>query len=270
MTVVLEQRAPAQELQVAPRVEPRFSFATSIPTLDRLLGPFEAGRITLIDSSSDYVFHLTSLLCVRAVMEGSDVVFVDGGNSIDPYGIASVAKRVGLERLEVLPRISVARAFTCHQMATLLNEMLAPRVSETGARLVVLSCLPAMFLDEDVPALEAHQLFLRSMRAVRQVTRDFGTVTVATNAGLAKLHRRRGIRRILYETVDRWARFQHHRGGLRITVPDLGVEELYRPVPANQATLDDYGYALPRIRDLQQAVDPREVRASAGYLRFAW
>ena len=269
MAVALERLAPAQEVRVAPTVEPKFLLTTSIPTLDRLLGPFEAWRITLIDSGSDYVFHLTSLLCVRAVMEGSDVVFVDGGNSIDPYGIAAIAKRVGVERLDVLPRISVARAFTCYQMATLLNEMLAARVAETGARLVVLSCLPAMFLDEDVPALEAHQLFLRSMRAVRQVTRERGTITVATNAGLAKLHRRRGIRRILYETVDRWARFQHHRGGLRIAVPDMGVEELYRPVRPDQATLDDYAYALPRIRDLQEAIEPREVRAS-GHLRIEW
>ncbi len=269
MAVVLDQRAPGQKLQVLPKVEPKFLLTTSIPTLDRLLGPFEAGRITLIDSGSDYVFHLTSLLCVRAVMEGSDVVFVDGGNSVDPYGIAATAKRVGLERLDVLPRISVARAFTCYQMATLLNEMLAERVAETGARLVVLSCLPAMFLDEDVPALEAHQLFLRSMRAVRAVTRDRGTVTVATNSGLAKLYRRRGIRRVLYETVDRWARFQHHRGGLRITVPDMGVDELYRPVPASQATLDDYESAVPRIRDLQEAFEPREVRAN-DHLRFGW
>ena len=269
MAVALEQLAPAEELRLVPAVTPRFALTTSVPTLDRLLGPFESGRITLIDSGSDYVFHLTSLLCVRAIMEDSDVVFVDGGNSIDPYGIAAIAKRVGLARLEVLPRISVARAFTCYQMATLLNEMLAARVAETEARLVVLSCLPTMFLDEDVPALEAHQLFLRSMRAVRDVTRSRGTITVATNAGLAKLHRRKGIRRVLYESVDRWARFQHHRGGLRISVPELDVEELYRPVPANQATLDDYAYALPRIMDLQEGIEPREVRSS-GYLRFGW
>jgi len=269
MALALERPGIAPELRVAPKLEPAFLLTTSIPTLDRLLGPFEGGRVTLIDSGSDYVFHLTSLLCVRAVMEGSDVVFVDGGNSVDPYGIAATAKRVGLGRLEVLPRISVARAFTCYQMATLVNEMLAARVAETGARLVVLSCLPAMFLDEDVPTLEAHQLFLRSMRAVRAVTRERGTVTVATNVGLAKLHRRRGIRRVLYETVDRWARFQHHRGGLRITVPDLGVKELYRPVPANQATLDDYAYAAPRIRDLQEAFEPREARARE-HLRYGW
>src|SRR3990170_2788564 len=61
------------------QVPERRALTTSIPVLDRLLGGFEAGRLTLIDSGSDYVFHLTSLLCVRAVMEGGEVVFVDGG-----------------------------------------------------------------------------------------------------------------------------------------------------------------------------------------------
>ena len=215
------------------------------------------------------MFHLTSLLCVRAVMEGGEIVFVDGGNSVDPHGIASIARRAGLARLDVLPKVHVARAFTCHQMATILLEQLDEKVREVGAELVVLSCLPELYLDEDVPLSEAHQLFLRSARAIRRAAEESGAVVVATNAGLAKLYRRKSIRRVLYETADRAVRFQHHRGGLKIVIPDLGVEELYRPVPPDQTTLEDFEYPVPRIRDLQEAVDPKEVKAS-GYLRFSW
>ena len=255
-----------QELVQVPE---RKLLTTSIPVLDRLLGGFEGGRITLIDSGSDYVFHLTSLLCVRAVMEGAEVVYVDGGNTIDPHGIARIAGRAGLARLDVLPRVHVARAFTCHQLATILMEQLEGEVREVEAGLVVLSCLPELFLDDDVPLSEAHQLFLRSARAVRRVADETGAVVVATNAGLAKLYRRKSIRRVLYETADRTVRFQHHRGGLRIAVPDLDVEETYRPVPPDQTTLEDFEHAVPRIRDLQEAVEPREVKGS-GHLRLGW
>jgi len=251
------------------QVQERRLLATSIPVLDRLLGGFEGGRVTLIDSGSDYVFHLTSLLCVRAVMEGDEVVFVDGGNTVDPHGIAGIAKRAGLARLDVLPRVHVARAFTCHQLATILIEQLEGKVREVEAGLVVLSCLPELFLDEDVSLSEAHQLFLRSARAIRRVADESGAIVVATNAGPAKLYRRKSIRRVLYETADRAVRFQHHRGGLRVVVPDMGVEELYRPVPPDQATLEDFAYAVPRIRDLQEAVEPREVR-TGGHLRMGW
>src|SRR3989304_2618210 len=124
------------------QVPERRALTTSVPVPDRRLGGFEAGRLTLIDSGSDYVFHLTSLLCVRAVMEGGEVVFVDGGNSIAPHGIARMAGRAGLARLDVLPRVHVARAFTCHQMATILMEQLEGKVRDSGAGLVVLSWLP--------------------------------------------------------------------------------------------------------------------------------
>ena len=240
-----------------------------MPTLDRLLGPFEAGRVTLVDSGSDFVFRLTTLLTVRAVMEGADVVFVDGGNSVDPHGMVALGKRVGLTRAEILPRVHVARAFTCHQMATLILESLDRKLEETGAGLVVLSCLPELYLDEDVELREAHQLFMRSIRAVRRTVDSRDAIGLVTNAGLAKLHRRRSIRRQLYEGVDRVVRMAHGRGGVLITRSDADVSEWYRPVPPDQATLDDFGTDVPRIVGLTTAETSREIRA-AGYLRLGW
>src|SRR3989304_6264515 len=121
-TEAVHAEALPQELV---QVRERRLLTTSIPVLDRLLGGFEGGRVTLIDSGSDYVFHLTSLLCVRAVMEGSEVVFVDGGNTIDPHGIARIAGRAGLARLDVLPRNHGARAVPGPQTAA--NLMGQPR-----------------------------------------------------------------------------------------------------------------------------------------------
>ncbi len=243
---------------------------TGIPVLDGLLGPFDPARLTFVDSGSDFVFQLQTLLCVRCVAElDSDVVFVDGGNSVDPHGIVRLAKRVGLARLDVLPRIRVARAFTCHQMATLVVDRLEDVVAEAGARLVVLSCLPELYLDEDVPYGEAHQLFLRSLRAVREVTARHGTITVATNAGLAKLHRRRGIRRALYESADRTLRFQQRRQGLLITRRETGEAGWFRPVPPNQLTLEDFARAEPRITTLAVEGEPKEVRRPE-HFGLAW
>ncbi len=150
----------------------RILVTTLVPTLDRILGPFERGKITLVDSGSNFVFHLTTLLCVRAVMEGHEVVFLDGGNSVDPHGMVALGKRVGLTREEVLPRVHVARAFTCHQMTTLILDMLDKKMGETRAGMAVLACLPEMYLDEDVEVGEAHQLFQRSVRAIRRTVAE--------------------------------------------------------------------------------------------------
>jgi hypothetical protein len=251
------------------RAEPRRALTTTVPILDRLLGPFEAGRLALIDSGSDFVFRLTTLLCVRAVLEGDAVVFVDGGNSIDPHGMVALGKRVGLTRAEILPRVHVARAFTCHQMTTLILDILDRKLEETGAGLVVLSCLPEMYLDEDVERGEAHQLFMRSLRTLRRVVAARDVVGLVTNAGLGKLYRRKSIRRQLYEGVDRTIRIGHGRNGVLITRTDTETEEWYRPVPLGQATLDDFASHEPRIVALGLPEAPKEIR-TGGYLRFAW
>ncbi len=252
------------------RVAPRPALVTSVPTLDRILGPFEPGKITLIDSGSDFVFHLTTLLAVRAVMEGHEVVFLDGGNSVDPHGMVSLGKRAGLTREEVLPKVHVARAFTCHQMTTLILDMLYRKIEETRAGLAVLACFPEMFLDEDVEVGEAHQLFQRSMRAVRRTIAEREAVGLVTNAGLAKLHRRKSIRRQLYEGADRVIRIAHGKGGVLITRLDTGTSEWYAAVPPDQTTLDDFVSAVPRIPALGlQDVAPREIRMTE-HLRFAW
>ena len=258
-------------VSVAPelRAITRPALTTSVPTLDRILGPFDAGKVTLIDSGSDFVFHLTTLLAVRAVMEGHEVVFLDGGNSVDPHGMVALGKRAGLAREDVLPRVHVARAFTCHQMTTLILDMLDRKIEETGAGLVVLACLPTMYLDEDVELREAHQLFQRSMRAARQTVADREVVGLVTNAGLAKLNRRRSIRRQLYESADRVVRVTHRKGGVRIDRLDTGTSDWYAAVPPNQMTLDDFDHTVPRILGLESDGGWHGIKA-AGHLRFGW
>src|SRR5438132_12207477 len=99
---------PVPELRAISRP----ALTTSVPTLDRILGSFDASKITLIDSGSDFVFHLTTLLSVRAVMEGHEVVFLDGGNSVDPHGMVALGKRAAMTREDSLPRVHGPGALT--------------------------------------------------------------------------------------------------------------------------------------------------------------
>jgi hypothetical protein len=265
MTALVLDVATSERAQATRR-----TLATSVPALDRILGGFPAGQVTLLDSGSDFVYHLLSLLCVQNVLafDGA-TVFVDGGNSIDPYAMAAMAKRARLRRQDILSRVHVARAFTCHQMAALVVDGLPKRVEATDATLVVLSCLPTLFLDEDVDAGEAHQLFLRSVRRVQEVTKRHDTITVVTNVGLGMLHRRKGIRRVLYDGADRIVRFLQRGGDLVVDLPAEGVRIPYRPVTPSQATLDDFVDPRPRIVALAAAPQPKAVRGMER-LRLAW
>ena len=255
-----EQAAPARRV-----------LQTSLGVLDAIIGGFEAGTVSLVDSGSDFVHHMTSVLCVRQVFDmGGDVVFVDGGNSVDPYGMASLAKRFGMSRLYVLPRIHVARAFTAHQMATLIIDVIDKKIDETNAGLLVIACLPSLFLDENIDYDEAHALFMRSLKRIREVTEKHGTVTIITNAGLSNMSGRKRLRRVLYESVDRVVRLQHHRRGLMVVLPDRGVSEVYRPAPPNQTTIDDFEEPRLRLPALDVDVELNAIKESHGHMRVSW
>jgi hypothetical protein len=161
----------------------------SIPAIDTLTGGFEPGKVTLIDSSSRFVFQLASLLCVRAALDGP-VVFVDGGNSIDPYGIARICRARRLDARLVLSRIRVARAFTAYQLSTLVNERLDWAVRESAAGTIVVACPLDLLFDKDVPWRESYQLTRRSLGEIKAIAREAGVVAIVTHYSPRPLSRR--------------------------------------------------------------------------------
>ncbi len=230
----------AAEVRVSP---PRLY--TSNRVLDGLLEGFEPAKLTFLNSGSNFVHDLVFLLCVRHILDfDREVVYVDGGNSINPYTIASIAKRYGKPRQEVLGRVRVARAFTAYQMASILLDSLEEEV-RAGPGLLVLSCLPDLFLDEDVEYREAYHLLRRGLKKARELVREEELIGLVTNHGLSQLSRRRGIGNLLHQLADRMVRIEAIKGGLLISLPKEGKSMPYLPVPSNQSLLEDYGDAGP-------------------------
>lgn len=238
---------------------------TSNRVLDNLLGGFHPGQIVFLNSASSFVHTLVFLLSVRHILDfDRDVIFVDGGNSINPYTIASIAKRYGRHRQEILGHIRVARAFTAYQMATILLESLEDEV-RAGPGLLVLSCLGDLFLDEDMEYREAYHLLRQGLKKVRDLVREEELIGVVTNQGLSQLSRRRGIGNLLHQMADRVVRIQQGKGGLLILLSKEGIGTPFIPVPPNQSILEDYTpFPLPlrefRLEPLQGPGNRRSTR----------
>jgi len=96
-----------------------------------------------------------------AVDSGFPVAIIDGALAFDVTTIAAYARarRVPPERF--LRRIHIARAFTCHQVATLLCERLDPLLDTQQVGLVILLGPCSTFFDENVPFKDAFLLFQR-------------------------------------------------------------------------------------------------------------
>ena len=113
---------------------------------------------------------LTVYLTAFAASLGFNVLVADGANAFDPYVVSKFARREGIPAEGLLKKISVARAFTCHQLATLIRERLEPGLSPGASSLVVLLGPCTMFFDEDVPGAEAALLFRKTLAQVQKMS----------------------------------------------------------------------------------------------------
>jgi hypothetical protein len=116
--------------------------------------------------------EISSYVAGWIASQGIDAIVLDGANRFDPYMVSSFAKKVSLLPENLLKKIRIARAFTCYQMATLIEERLVSLLQQEGSIApqhkpwVILLGPITTFLDEDVPDREVRPLFERALRKV--------------------------------------------------------------------------------------------------------
>jgi hypothetical protein len=136
----------------------------NISNIDDLFSGFIAGDFAVLYGTST-ALTLSSLLCVRAQLPhqlgglGTNVIFVDGGNTFRLYQISRIAQLHQLDPEQVLRRIYISRAFTAYQMTSIIFERLKETIDKYNAKLVVISDIAGLYLDKDIPKEEARRVF---------------------------------------------------------------------------------------------------------------
>lgn len=147
-------------------ISSQLRLSLNIENVDCLFPGFMLGDFAVLHGSSA-VQSLLSSLCVRAQLPyqlgglETNVLFVDGGNSFRLYDVSTFAQACELDPKEVLARIFVSRAFTAYQLTSLVFEQLQSVIEKYESKLVILSNLAQLFLDNDVPKKEAQEVFLQ-------------------------------------------------------------------------------------------------------------
>lgn len=214
---------------------------TSVLQLDELTGGLHSGQVNLFDSDNSYSTSLLHLLCVRAISEfDEEVVWIDGGNAVDPYGISSICKRLRLDKRDILSRVNISRAFTAYQLVTLIDEKLQEQVERSAPALVVVSSITEMFLDKDMKWMESHQLLRRCLERVAKITKEHETISIITNNTHQPVRPNSLLANLLYEHADLVLQMRTRKDGLLFRLPGRDREVLFSPVPWNQTTLDEF------------------------------
>ena len=214
---------------------------TSIVQLDDLIGGFRPAHVALFDSDSSYASNLLHLLCIQAI-EGFDeeVVWIDGGNTIDPYAISSICKRLRLDKRDILSRVNVSRAFTAYQLVTLIDEKLEEQVKDSSPSTVIVSSITELFLDKDMRWMESHQLLRRCLENISRITKEHETISILTNNTHQQVRPSPRLGALLYDFADPVVQMRTRRDGLLFRLPRADKEIMFSPVPWNQLTLDEF------------------------------
>jgi hypothetical protein len=125
-----------------------------------------AGQLMLVVTpyvGGETIFDLTARLALAGELE-----VIDGGNTFNAYRVASALRRIqGGGALRVLEAVRLARAFTCYQLAALLEEVAAPS-ARTALPLLVLDLL-ATFGDQSVTVRERRRLLSMCLARLKQI-----------------------------------------------------------------------------------------------------
>lgn len=153
--------------------------------VNQLFPGFAIGDFAVIYGSAS-VLSLTSLLCVRAQLPaqlgglGSNVVFVDGGNTFRLYQVARLARLHQLDPKKTLERIYISRAFTAYQMTALILQKLNQSVNQFDAKLAIISDVAGFFLDKDVPEKEARRVYSQVTAYLSNFAKENQIILIAT------------------------------------------------------------------------------------------
>lgn len=193
------------------------------------LQDFKPSCITVVEGSSSIVPDVLFRLCVSSVISsGRDALFVDGGNSFNPYALSKMVKSFCEEPRKVLPKIHVARAFTEYQMDALIHG-LQDAVKQWNPSVLAISCLPTLFSGPD-----GMRLFEPLVEHLKLLTESSGIITAITSFG--------GLwygDRLLASRADRVIRTEQPSKKI-IRIIDEGNVFEYMPVPPWQTRLDDF------------------------------
>ncbi len=168
--------------------------------LDCIFPGFELGDFIVVKgNAATFMSFLLSVRCQLQERRGglsSSVVFIDGGNSFDPYLVAEVARSYSLNPKSALDRIYISRAFTVYQLSSLILEKLDPFLRKRRSRLLLVSSINSLFLDGDASENEAEDLFMKVCSRLSKIAAGKRLVALVTCS-----QERVSRRNLFFETV---------------------------------------------------------------------
>lgn len=190
---------------------------------------------------------LISKLCVHCQLSrekgglDSSVIFIDGGNTFNPYSISATAQELDVDPRSTLKRVFVSRAFTAYQLSTLVLETLEDALKRYSSKLILISEIIDLFLDRDVPTNEASGIFRKMMVHLVDLALRRNIIVAATCSNNERSKRLVLLETILLERAGIIAKVTESKGRLQLTIQSNRFPKLLTfDVSHSKSTLEKF------------------------------
>jgi len=223
--------------------------ALGIPKLDEAFPGFRSGEFAVLVGQplSMMLPFLLSVRCQLPFKRGglnSRVVYIDGGNTFDPYAVSAIAQEYGLEPRSVLEKIFISRAFTAYQLTALIFEKLEETLKRYRSKLVVISDITGLFLDCDVPKMEGRDTFLKMTQYLLELATRRRIIIVASYFPRPYSSRNLFLESVLVGRASTVIRFKESKGGFEFALEDHpNIKPFVADFPSNAVTIDMFAEA---------------------------
>ncbi|MEM3851789.1 MAG: hypothetical protein QXP70_02190 [Methanomassiliicoccales archaeon] len=156
------------------------------------------GKLALISGSRHTCIHLleSSVLAVLR-SRGGAALWIDGGNSFNPYSITESVCNGLAPSTDLLEHIFIARAFTAHQLNAIAKGA-AEKSIQYGATVAVISSCTELFIS-DVAWKEGLDLLEDTLLSLARLAHTTGCWVIATDSSWLKQD---AIQRLLASSCD--------------------------------------------------------------------
>lgn len=220
------------------------ALAFGIPKIDDVFPGFLRGDFAVLYGHRlcRTLSFLLSVRCQLPIRKGglnSKVVYIDGGNTSDPYSVAAIAREYGLEPKSVLEKIFVSRAFTAYQLTALVFEKLEQALKTYRSKLAIVSDITGLFLDRDVPKKEGRDVFTKMTRYLSELASRRGAIIVATCFPRRYPDRSHFLQAMLFGRASTVIGLKKSRGVLKLALErHQSLEPFMIDFPSNAVTMD--------------------------------
>ena len=200
---VLAEKNPHQEnrfRRARSLLSLQFPITTGVEEIDKTL-VLKRGQLVFLLGEQSHA--LSILFCTRTALSPprgreENVVFIDAGNLFDTTNISLDTTKLGLDKTQVQEKIHLSRAFTHHQVYSLIMENLPSDIDKYHPSLAVVSDMTALFCDPDAhDQKESLRLFRESANFLATIAGKKQILILAT----CTKSRNRKMERKLSETA---------------------------------------------------------------------